>query len=110
MGNRIGLSANTVAAACSMSVQIDNNPTSSFHIIPQATNLTTEHVAYQLYVPITSYFNTYFTSSVHQVRFHNRPIFETINGRTFKLICTYQCEDENITTAIKTVRLPMHKA
>jgi hypothetical protein len=108
MGNRIGLSANTVAAACSMSVQIDNNPTSSFHIIPQATNLTTEHVAYQLYVPITSYFNTYFTSSVHQVRFHNRPIFETINGRTFKLICTYQCEDENITTAIKTVRLPIN--
>lgn len=90
-----------------MSMQIDNQPTASW-TSPSLRSQTIEQISYTQFVSSSDYFNSYFTSSEHNLKFLiSSPTTNTI-GAAFKLICGYQYDDTAQTRAVKTVRLPIN--
>ena len=104
---RLSTTATTLTGLCRIGCGIDSIATSSLVTAPFG-NGTAEHVTYLYHVPFTDYFNTNFTSSAHTVKTYFSATNESVTGLTYKLILTYQFDDTNTNTSIKTVRLPIN--
>ena len=102
-----GLETTNAPGECSMSLQIDNNPSQSFYVTGLTVGPTLEQFSDTIIFDASNYFNTYFTSSVHAVTLGTN--FRVLNsiGTSRKIIFTYDFEDDNVVTSIKTVRIPI---
>lgn len=93
------------------SIQIDSNPTESISY-GTIVNNTPEQISGTFLQSVRSYFNTYFTSSRHNVKWYFRssgaPDSTNQIGTTAKILLTYSFEDADVTTSIKTIRLPIN--
>lgn len=113
---RDGISGTTIPGLvfgnrASFGISIDGNYVTQSVV---STNLSTtgDHFSLLLISNFQNHFNTYFLSQRHDVQF----TFQTptaSNSMPFtqhgaKLIFTYQFDDTNVTTATKTVRIPLH--
>ena len=103
-----GLDITTAASAYTVSIQIDNNPSQSF-TTQTLSNSNPEQISFSYYFSASAYFQTYFTSSTHNVTCFAKNISGPNSiGQTFKLISTYAFNDTNTVSSIKTVRLPIN--
>lgn len=102
-----GRDVTTLMGAYTVSIQIDNNPSQSF-TTQTLSNSNVEQISFSYYFSASAYFQTYFTSSTHNVTCFAKNITGPNSiGQTFKLISTYAFDDANTVSSIKTVRLPI---
>jgi hypothetical protein len=106
-GRNAGTETSANQCLTTMSVQIDSNPSQSFVIPNGVFSSTQEHLSTTIFCSASAYFDTYFTSSRHVLKLGMRNQTQRQLGPTFKSIITYQFDDTNTTTSIKTVRFPI---
>lgn len=106
-GRNAGNEAVTIQNLVTMSIQIDTSPSQSYIINDGFRNQTLEQISYFTFFDVTDYFNTYYTSSNHLVRIGFRDNGTNIICKSFKILATYQFDDSQTNTSVKTVRLPI---